>query len=172
MKHRPQHILLPVNPLFIILSILVAFSCNLMPWGKLPFVPDFLALVLIFWNIHEPRRVGISAAFIMGTLMDVASSTLLGENALAYTLLSYFSIMIHRRVLWFPVKTQSLYIFVLLLFLQAVQLIVHFMFSWQTPNYLIYFSESVTGAFIWPIVTLLLLMPQKRAVNRDDNRPI
>lgn len=172
MRHRPQHILLPVNPIFIFFTILVAFGINLMPWGQWPFVPDFLALVLIFWNLHEPRRVGISVAFLMGTLMDVASSTLLGENALAYTLLSYFSIMIHRRVLWFPIRIQALYILVLLLFLQAVQLVVHLIFSWQLPNILMYFSESVVGAVLWPVVCWLLLMPQKRAVNRDDNRPI
>lgn len=171
MRH-PQHLLLPVNPLFIILTIVVAFGFNLMPWGQLPFVPDFLAIVLIFWNIHEPRRVGISIAFIMGTLMDVASSTLLGENALAYTLLSYFAIMIHRRVLWFPLRIQALYILLLLLFLQVVQLLVHLVFSWQMPNYLMYFSESVIGAMLWPFVSWLLLMPQKRTVNRDDNRPI
>lgn len=172
MMHRPQHILLPVNPLFICFSIVVAFGLNLMPWGQWSFVPDFLALVLIFWNLHEPRRVGISIAFLMGTLMDVASSTLLGENALAYTLLSYFSIMIHRRVLWFPMRIQALYILVLMLFLQAVQLLVHLAFSWQVPNLLLYFGESIIGAVLWPVVSWLLLMPQKRAVNRDDNRPI
>ena len=61
----------------------------------------------------------------MGLLMDVHDATLLGENALAYTLLSHLAIMIHRRVLWFPVLTQAMHVFPLLLLAQAIQVLVH-----------------------------------------------
>jgi rod shape-determining protein MreD len=172
MMQRPQHILLPVNPLFIGLSFLVAFAFNLMPWGQWLFVPDFVAIVIVFWNLHQPRRVGISIAFVMGMFMDVAYATLLGENALAYTLLSYVSIMIHRRVLWFPVRTQAFFIFLLIFFMQAVQLVIRLLVSGQAPNYLHYFGASVVSALLWPLVNWLLLMPQRRVINRDDNRPI
>jgi rod shape-determining protein MreD len=172
MMRRPQNLLLPVSPLFIVVSFIIAFALNLMPWGQWLWLPDFVALTIVFWNMHEPRRVGISAAFFMGLCMDVASSTLLGENALAYTLLSYLSIMIHRRVLWFPVGTQSLYIFLLMFFMQVVQLAVRFLVTGHYPNIWYYFSQSVVSALIWPLVTWLLLMPQKRVVNRDDNRPL
>ena len=167
----PHYILLPANPLFIAFSLLVAFLLNLLPWGQWIGVPDFVALVLVFWAIHEPRKIGISIAFLMGLLMDVNEATLLGENALAYTLLSYFSIMIHRRVLWFPVGTQALHILPLLLFTQIVQLIVRFFVSGKFPHWY-YLSESLVCALLWPLVTWLLLAPQRRAINRDDNRPI
>lgn len=169
---RRTQLLNPVNPWFVILSLLLAFLLNLMPWGRWLWMPDFVALVLVFWSIHEPRRVGISVAFVMGILMDVSASTLLGENALAYTLLSYFSIMIHRRVLWFPVRTQSLYILALMLVMQVTQVLIRFMIGAQAPAYLAYFSESLTGALIWPLVVWLLLMPQRRVIDRDDNRPL
>ena len=119
-----QYILLPASPLFIAFSLIVAFVLNLMPWGQMVGVPDFVALALVFWNIHQPRKVGISVAFMMGLLMDVNEATLLGENALAYTLLSYFAIMIHRRVLWFPLRTQALHVLPLMLLAQAVQLVI------------------------------------------------
>ena len=96
-----DHILLPVNPAFIGFSLVAAFFMNLFPWGGWGWVPDFVALTLIFWSIYQPRKVGIGIAFLMGLVMDVHSASLLGENALAYTLLSYFAITIHRRVLWF-----------------------------------------------------------------------
>jgi rod shape-determining protein MreD len=172
MMRRPQHLLLPVSPLFIAFSLIVAFLLNLIPWGQWLWIPDFVALTIVFWNLHEPRRVGISAAFFMGMMMDVATSTLLGENALAYTLLSYVSIMIHRRVLWFPVRTQALYILMLIFFMQVVQLVIRLLVSGQAPNYWHYFGASLVSAILWPIVTWLLLMPQKRVVNRDDNRPL
>ncbi|ADJ66130.1 rod shape-determining protein MreD [Herbaspirillum seropedicae] len=166
-----HYILLPANPLFIAFSLVVAFLLNLMPWGQMAGVPDFVALALVFWNIHQPRKVGISVAFLMGLLMDVNEATLLGENALAYTLLSYFAIMIHRRVLWFPLRTQALHVLPLLLLAQAVQLVIQLLVTGKSPDWF-YFSESVVSALLWPVVSLLLLAPQRRAVDRDENRPI
>jgi rod shape-determining protein MreD len=169
--NRPHYILLPVSPLFIAFSLMCAFMLNLLPWGRIIGAPDFVALVLVFWGIHQPRKVGIGVAFFMGLLMDVHDSTLLGENALAYTLLSYFAIMIHRRVLWFPVLTQTLHVFPLLLMTQAVQVAVRFIVSGKFPGWL-HFVESGVAVVLWPIATWLLLAPQRRTVDRDHTRPI
>ncbi|MBI1835053.1 MAG: rod shape-determining protein MreD, partial [Burkholderiales bacterium] len=85
---RPNYILLPANPFFVGLSLVLAFLLNLLPWGSLVAVPDFVALTLVFWSIHQPRKVGIGVAFLMGVLMDVHDAVYFGENALAFTLLS------------------------------------------------------------------------------------
>ncbi len=169
--NSPHYILLPVSPVFIIASLMGAFLLNLLPWGGMIGVPDFVAMVVIFWSIHQPRKVGIGVAFCMGLLMDVHNASLLGENALVYTLLSYLAIMIHRRVLWFPVRTQALHILPLLLITQAVQLLIRL---WVTGNYpgVMYFLASLVSVALWPILTWLLLAPQRRAVDRDDTRPI
>jgi rod shape-determining protein MreD len=169
--NRPHYILLPVSHAFITLSLIAAFLLNLLPWGRWIGVPDFVALVLVFWGIHQPRKVGIGLAFFMGLLMDVHDATLLGENALAYTLLSYFAITIHRRVLWFPMLTQALHILPLLLLTQTVQVAVRSSVSGQFPGWW-FFSESLVAVALWPVVTWLLLAPQRRAVDRDMNRPI
>lgn len=169
--NQPHYILLPVSPVFIFFSMVMAFLLNLLPWGGAVGVPDFVALVLIFWSIHQPRRVGIGLAFLMGLLMDVHDAALLGENALSYTLLSYFAIMIHRRVLWFPAWTQALHVFLLMLVMQAVQLMIQLVISSKVPGWF-YFTESLVSAALWPIVTWMLLAPQRRAINRDDNRPL
>lgn len=169
--NQPHYILLPVSPVFIFFSMVMAFLLNLLPWGGAVGVPDFVALVLIFWSIHQPRRVGIGLAFLMGLLMDVHDAALLGENALSYTLLSYFAIMIHRRVLWFPAWTQALHVFLLMLVMQAVQLMIQLVISSKVPGWF-YFTESLVSAALWPVVTWMLLAPQRRAINRDDNRPL
>ena len=169
--NRPHYILLPVSPLFILFSLLVAFLLNLLPWGSNIGAPDMVALVLVFWGIHQPRKVGIGMAFFMGLLMDVHDAALLGENALAYTLLSYFAIMMHRRVLWFPVMTQALHVLPLLLLTQAIQLVVRFIASGKFPGWF-YFVESLISVALWPLITWILLAPQRRAVDRDHTRPI
>ena len=170
-SNRTHYILLPVSTLFIAFSLTCAFMLNLLPWGRIVGAPDFVALVLVFWGIHQPRKVGIGVAFAMGLLMDVHDATLLGENALAYTLLSYLAIMIHRRVLWFPVMTQAIHVFPLLLLTQSIQVMVRFMVSGRFPGWL-QFIESVVAVALWPVITWLLLAPQRRAVDRAHTRPI
>ena len=64
-----DQLLLPANPVFIGLSLLVAMALNLLPMGRHPAQPDLLALVLVFWNVHQPRRVGVGAAFVFGLMM-------------------------------------------------------------------------------------------------------
>ena len=169
--NRPQYILLPVSPLFIAITLVSAFLLNLLPWGDLYGVPDFVALTLIFWSVHQPRKVGIGLAFLMGLLMDVHNASLLGENALAYTLLSYFAIMIHRRMLWFRPITQALHVLPLLLLMQVVQMLIQALVSGKFPGW-DYFASSLVSAALWPLVTWMLLAPQRRAVDRDETRPI
>ncbi|MFS0755648.1 rod shape-determining protein MreD [Noviherbaspirillum sp. 1P10PC] len=169
--NRPQYILLPVSPLFIAITLVSAFLLNLLPWGDLYGVPDFVALTLIFWSVHQPRKVGIGLAFLMGLLMDVHNASLLGENALAYTLLSYFAIMIHRRMLWFRPITQALHVLPLLLLMQVVQMLIQALVSGKFPGWY-YFASSLVSAALWPLVTWMLLAPQRRAVDRDETRPI
>ncbi|MFL6716068.1 MAG: rod shape-determining protein MreD [Burkholderiaceae bacterium] len=169
--NRPHYILLPVNPLFIAMTLVSAFLLNLLPWGDLYGVPDFVALTLIFWSVHQPRKVGIGLAFLMGLLMDVHNASLLGENALAYTLLSYFAIMIHRRMLWFRPVTQALHVLPLLLLMQVVQMLIQALVSGKFPGWY-YFASSLVSAALWPLVTWMLLAPQRRAVDRDETRPI
>jgi len=167
----PHYILLPANSFFIASSLAAAFLLNLLPLGQLVGVPDFVALVLVFWSIHQPRKVGIGVAFCMGLLMDVHDAALLGENALAYTLLSYFAIMIHRRVLWFHSGVQALHVLPLMLVTQIVQLLVRMIVGGRFPGWL-YFAESLTTAVLWPFISAILLAPQRRAVDRDETRPI
>jgi rod shape-determining protein MreD len=169
--YRPQYLLRPVNPLFIWFSLILAFLLNLLPWGRTPGVPDFLAVALVFWNVHQPRRVGMAAAFVFGLLMDVHDGALFGEHALAYTLLSYGAISLHRRIVWFPVAFQGLYVAPLLLVAQIASMLIRLWVGGGFPGW-IYFADSVVGALLWPLVGWMLLAPQRRPVERDETRPL
>lgn len=169
--YRPSALLLPARPGFIWGSLLAALLLNLLPAGPSAWVPDFLALVLVFWNVHQPRRVGIGAAFVAGLLMDVHDGALFGEHALAYTLLAYGAITLHRRMLWFPVGAQALHVLLLLLLAQCVSLAVRLWVGGSLPGWG-YFASSVVGAAIWPLVTWILLAPQRRPLERNETRPL
>jgi len=87
----PQELLLPVKPGFIVFTLIAALLANLLPWSgwALWIVPDFVALMVLYWCIEEPRKIGFLTAWFLGLLMDVADGSLFGQHALAYTLLAY-----------------------------------------------------------------------------------
>lgn len=169
--YRPQYLLRPASPIFIWASLFGALLINLLPWGRAPLVPDVLAIALVFWNIHQPRRVGIGAAFVFGLMMDVHEGALFGEHALAYTLISYGAITLHRRILWFPLIAQVLYVLPLLLVAQLASVAVRTWVGGAWPGWT-YFGESVVGALLWPVIAWLLLAPQRRPMDRDETRPL
>lgn len=171
MGYRPQYLLRPANPLFIWASLFGALLVNVLPWGRTPLIPDVLAIALVFWNIHQPRRVGMGAAFAFGLLMDVQEGALFGEHALAYTLISYGAITLHRRILWFPLGAQALHVFPLLLIAQLASVSIRMWVGGTWPGW-IYFGDGVVGAILWPLVSWLLLAPQRRPTDRDETRPL
>ena len=171
MPRRNDPLLMPVNPLFIWSTLAFAFLLNIVPLGRMAAMPDFLALVLVFWNVHQSRRIGVGVAFFFGLLMDVHSGAVLGQHALAYTLLSFFAITVHRRLLWFAVPAQALQILPLFLAAHAVALLVRVIAGGMFPGWEVLLAP-VFEALLWPIVTLLLLAPQRRAPDPDQNRPL
>src|SRR5574343_4331 len=104
---RGSQLLLPANPWFIALSLVVALIIDMVPLGRLAWMPDVLAIVLVFWGVHQPRRVGVRWAFFFGLAMDVHDGALLGQHALAYSALSFGAITLHRRLTWFPLGAQA-----------------------------------------------------------------
>ena len=164
-------LLLPANPLFIALSLAVAFAVNLVPLGRVSAMPDFVALALVFWNVHQPRRVGIGIAFVLGLAMDVHEGSLLGQHALAYTLLSYFAITIHRRLLWFGVWSQTPQVAPLFVAAAAVSLLVRLAAGAPFPGWGVLAAPLIQAA-LWPLATWVLLAPQRRPPDPDENRPL
>lgn len=171
MPRRADQLLMPVNPLFVWFTLLFAFALNLVPLGRVAAMPDFLALVLVFWNVHQSRRIGVGVAFVFGLLMDVHSGAVLGQHALAYTLLSFFAITAHRRLLWFAVPSQALQVLPLFFAAHAVSMLVRIVAGGMYPGWELLLAP-IFEALLWPVVTLLLLAPQRRAPDPDQNRPL
>jgi rod shape-determining protein MreD len=166
-----QQLLLPANPFFIVLSLLAALLLNFLPLGRVPYMPDFLAITLVFWAVHQPRRVGIGVAFVCGLAMDVHQVALLGQHALAYSLLTFLAIMIHRRLLWFSVPSQAVQVLPLFVAAHALELGIRMIAGGSFPGSGV-FLAPVIEAVLWPIATLVLLAPQRRAPDPDENRPL
>ena len=166
-----QAILLPVKASTILGSLALALLINFLPWRQVALAPDAVALVLAFWCIRQPRLVGLGAGWILGLVMDVGNGVLMGQHALAYSLLAFASITLSRRILWFSLWGQALHVAALLTFAQAVALVVRLAAGAEFPGWTLLVGPAL-GAILWPFVTLLLLMPQRRPVDVDETRAL
>ncbi|CAG0992724.1 Rod shape-determining protein MreD [Rhodocyclaceae bacterium] len=169
--HSSRRILLPARGWFIWASLFLAYFLNLIPFGRIPGVPDWVALVLTFWCIHQPLRIGMGSAFFLGLLMDIADGSIMGQHALAYVPLAFAAGGLSRRILWFPLALQSLHVLPMLFVAQLIMVVARLMGGAEFPG-LLYFLSSFVAAALWHPLTYLLLLPQYRPVERDDNRPI
>jgi len=168
---RPQYILLPVRVGTIFFSFLIALLLNFLPWGNVPLVPDFVALTLTFWCVRQPRLVGLGIGWLVGLLLDAGNGVLLGQHALAYSLLAFASISLSRRIMWFPWLLQAMHVAILLVGAKAIEVLVRVAAGAQFPGWTLLVGPLI-GALLWPVVSFLLLAPQRRAVEVDETRPI
>jgi rod shape-determining protein MreD len=153
----PDEILRPVRPWFLVATIALAFVGNLLPLSgvTLALKPDFVALVLLYWCIQEPRYVGVGIAWSIGLLMDVGDGTLFGQHALAYAFLAYAAEYFRRRVLRFPLWQQAAQVALLLGLCSALVLLVRFVGGAPPPRWT-YAVPPAVGALLWPILTLAI----------------
>lgn len=169
--HSNKRLLLPVNPLFVFSTLGISVILNCFPFTGSPFVPDFIALCLLFWAIYQPRLVSMGSGFALGLLMDVICATTFGQYALAYVLLAYLGNSFSTRILRFRLTGQMFHVFPILLISQlTVAIIGRITYSFW-PEWP-YFTASLTSVLLWPLCNFILLSPQRRPVGKDENRPI
>jgi rod shape-determining protein MreD len=139
------------------LSALVALALAVLPLPTAldPFRPDFLVLVVFYWSIESPRAGGLTLAFVAGIALDVIKGVVLGQHALALTLMSAWATHLRLRLRVFSMVSQCLTIFALLTGYQFVL----FWIDGATGNPVTTFGRwlaPVIGALLWPLLTALL----------------
>jgi rod shape-determining protein MreD len=165
-------LLLPANPRFIAFTVLVGLLLNmLLGLSGVYWLPDVLAIVVVFWNVYQPRRVGVVLAFLLGLALDVHESALLGQNALSYVVLSSIALAVQRRLLWFPLREQALQIVPLFVVAALVEWVTRLIVQDAWPHWSQLIAPFLQAA-LWPLVGALLLAPQRRAFNPDNIRPL
>lgn len=165
---NPPEILRPVRIGYIVLTLVAALLLNLVALpGSLQLLrPDFIALTLIYWVVYHPRRVGFLPAWLLGLAMDVADGSLFGQHALAYAVMMYLAILLHRRIVMFGMRHQVLHVLAILAAAQAVMLLVRIMDGAGFPGPL-YFAPSILGALLWPALFSLIRIPLRPRADPD-----
>ncbi|MDV3237284.1 MAG: rod shape-determining protein MreD [Gammaproteobacteria bacterium] len=117
--------------------------------------PDWVLLVLIYWCMALPQRVGVGIGWLLGLFTDVLTGTLLGQHALAYGLVAFLTLKLHQRLRLYPLWQQALSMLVLLALGQLLMLWINGIVGRPIHSWL-YWMPSLTGALLWPFVFLLL----------------
>ena len=144
-------------------SFVFAFLLNLLPWSgvALQVSPDFVLLILLYWAVQEPQSVGQGLGFILGLVMDVADSALLGQHALIYVVAIFLAQLLRVRVLQLNLPAQALHIGAILILAQAIGVSLNLSLGREIPGTGMAIAP-VVGALLWPVISLVLALPRLR----------
>ena len=144
-------------------SFVFAFLLNLLPWSgvALQISPDFVLLILLYWAVQEPQPVGQGLGFILGLVMDVADSALLGQHALIYVVAIFLVQLLRVRVLQLNLPAQALHIGAILILAQAIGVSLNLSLGREIPGTWMAIAP-VVGALLWPVISLVLALPRLR----------
>ena len=149
------------SPTFVWSTLFGIWLLSLLPWRLWPSAPDLLLLVLVFWSLHDARRVGLFTAFMFGLLMDVHDVGPLGLQAVTYILMVFGAQSIHRRLLRFGLLSQALHLLPLFILVKAAGVLLGAFLVSAWPGWSWLLAVVVTTA-LWPLVAWLLLLPLHR----------
>ena len=143
--------------LVIYLTLVIALVLMILPlpdWVQM-YRPNWVALVLIYWSMAIPKRVGLWFAFFTGIILDTSQGTLLGQHTLALLIVMFINLNFYQRIRVLALAQQALYVLFLLLINQVVIAWVEGIMGRPTPV-LAFFGAPIVGMLIWPWVFVVL----------------
>ncbi len=144
------------HPQPVIISIIVALMLAIAPmpaWAE-SFRPDWVTMTLIYWTMNLPRSYGVGWAWIIGLILDVAQGTLLGQHALALSLVMYVTVTFHLQMRQFPTLQMSMTVCALLALYQFILFWINGVAGVNTPA-ITYWGPVISGSLLWPLITVL-----------------
>jgi len=135
------------------ITLLLAMGLNVLPLtNELKALnPDWVLLVLIYWTLAVPERVGVFNAWGLGILVDVLTGRILGMHGLIYALINYTCIKFHRRLRHYPIPQQALFVFFCLLLSQSLVFWIENI-QGSTGLTWVFWLPVLTGTICWPFI--------------------
>lgn len=151
----------------ILATLLAALVLELVPLGPAlePWWPPWLTLTLVYWCMQAPGFVGIGVGFSLGLLQDVLRGSLLGQQALAYTIVAYVVLRLYPQVRFMPRVYQVMFVGALLLSSELLVIVIAGASTTGTATWR-HLLPVLSGTLLW---TLLLVARRERigAAGRD-----
>jgi len=151
--------------LLISLVSALALAIVPLPVAIAAYRPDWVPIVLIFWSLMAPERVGLLTAFAMGLALDTLSGALLGQHALAMVTVVYLSVRFHLQIRVFPVWQLSMSVILLLALYEFILFWVDGIAGRSVPV-IERWAPVVSGALVWPLVLSYLASVRRDTQSR------
>lgn len=141
----------------IAVTLLIALWLSVIPlpewarWAR----PEWVALVLIYWVLALPHRVGVGVAFVTGLVLDLVEGSPPGENAFALVVVAYLSLTLYQRMRMYTTWQQAGIVFVLIGLNQLLCHWVQTLIAKTIPT-MMFLLPALISALIWPTVMLSL----------------
>ena len=138
-------------------TLLGAFILTLLPmpsWAGW-LCPAWVLMIVAYWTIAAPERVNIGVAWLLGFFLDVLEGTLLGEHALALTIVIYLIARMVNRLRLYALWQQGFTLFLLVLLYQFILFCIQG-FLGAAPTSWLYWTCSLTSMLVWPWVCSIL----------------
>jgi len=167
-QYFDQDILAQAKPWYVLFTLARALVLNFIPLQSLALTlrPDFVALVILYWCVNQPQRLGMILAFCVGLMMDVHHSGVLGHYAMVYCIIVYIASVFRRRLRIFSLMKQAPQIGLILIAMQSIQILIALISGANFPGWIFYLA-SFTGALLWPIMAYTLNLPLKSGNEPD-----
>jgi rod shape-determining protein MreD len=152
----------------VLVAFLAAIALEIMPLPEAlqPFRPPLPAMVMIYWAMMWPQRFGLGTAFCLGIILDILHGQLLGQNALALTVVIYLTLRFHLQIRIFPLWQLTMTVFALLTFDAFIQLLVEGLAGLPIAGPTRW-SRVLTGTLLWPLVMGIMDRVRQRVDYRD-----
>lgn len=148
---------------FIVLSIFAALVLTAVPLPDLvsPWRPEWTAMVLVYWCLALPERIGIGWCWFVGCLQDVLLGMTLGAHGMAFAVAAFLTIRLYQRLRVFPVWQQALAVLVLLLLIRLILFGINGVLGRPSPGWA-YWQPALTSMAVWPLFFVLLRGARRR----------
>ncbi len=146
----------------------VALEIVALPDALQPFRPPFVAMILIYWTMMWPERVGVTIAFFLGIALDLLHGQLLGQNALALSTVTYLTWRFHLQIRIFPLWQLTMTVLALLLIDAFLQWLVDGIAGIPSAGW-IRGVQALTGAILWPLAMGVMDRLRQQVEHRSPN---
>lgn len=141
----------------IVISFVIALILTELPlptWAAV-WRPAWIALVLIYWCMAVPQRVGVGVGWSLGLILDLLLGTLLGQHALGLSIVAFVTHKLHQRVRVLPLWQQGISVFALVLLYQMLVMWVNGIQGRPIDPWA-YWAAPLTSTVLWPWTFVVL----------------
>lgn len=154
----------PNRPWVIAVSFIIAFVLTAAPlpdWA-VAWRPAWIAMVLVYWCIALPGRVGVITGWCLGLVLDVLHGSILGQHAFGLAFVAWVALSYHQRLRVFPLVQQAVFVGAVVFVYLALMLWIYNMLG-SVRYGVSYLAGAITTGLLWPWVFVILRDVRRRA---------